>query len=435
MVTSAQQRSNTATSTGSTQSFTSLARSVLSAAGTAVNTVVGTEKPRGPGKETVFLVPGWGVKRPTKDSNELGECVCRSAADVTAFDLHVTTSGLCVFERDPGNVSRTQRAMMSLVRRFAALPAIPTLPPKGKGALMDDKLTDSPTSDPADDKDLPEVEDMIDSSTPKRGKPPPPKPKPDALRGNSVSRKGALNSTDTTPTATPPPSTRRRSRSPPARIPSTDQAFMDNEQLKLAHEYLDTRLRPFWSTALPNRRVALSLYTVKLIDSKPVPEPGPELFEQEPLMRTTFTTNSQGVFIHHFVIPWERICTHPESIGLAFSEDPQNSDPHKDWGLVFRAQLLGEEGPDGLQRATTSDSMNSTNSTDSSRSSRMKDKLARAEGAATSFFSRVEIPNRNDGDGDQEMGLMGLGETSAEAVNVANIQRPGGVRIISDLVS
>lgn len=327
--------------------------------------------------------------------------------------------------------------MMSLVRRFAALPAIPTLPPKGKGALMDDKLTDSPTSDPADDKDLPEVEDMIDldspPGTPKKGRPPPPpKPKPEALRGNTVSRKGALNSTDTTPKATPPPSTRRRSPSPPSRIPSTDQVFLDNEQLRLAHEYLDTRLRPFWSTALPNRRVALSLYTVKLIDSKPVPEPGPELFEKEPLMRTTFTTNSQGVFIHHFAIPWERICTHPESIGLAFSEDPQNSDPHKDWGLVFRAQLLSEEGPDGLQRATTSDSMNST---DSSRSSRYKSRLARVEGAATSFFSRSEIPNRNDGDGDQEMGLMGLGEASAEAINVANIQRPGGVRIISDLVS
>lgn len=325
---------------------------------------------------------------------------------------------------------------MSLVRRFAALPAIPTLPPQGKGALMsDDKLTDSPTSDPVDEKDLPEVEDMIDLSTPpgtpKRGKPgkPPLLSKPNALRGNSVPRKGALNSTETS-TASTPTSSNGRSGSLP-RIPSTDQVFLDHEQLKLAHEYLDTRLRPFWSSALPNRRVALSLYTVKLVDNKPVPEPGPKLFEQEPLMRTTFTTNSQGVFIHHFVIPWERICTHPESIGLAFSEDPQNSDPHKDWGLVFRAQLLGEEGPDGLQRASTSDSLGSTNST----SSRVRSKLARAEGAATSFFSRAEIPNRNDGDGDQEMGLMGLGEASAEAVDVANIQRPGGVRIISDLVS
>lgn len=337
-----------------------------------------------------------------------------------------------MFERDPGNVSRTQRAMMSLVRRFAALPAIPTLPPKGKGALMGDKLTDSPTSDPVDDQDLPEVEDMIDLSTPpgtpRKDKPAPP-PKPKALRGNSVPRKGALNSS-ATPEPTPSSSTDLPAA--PARVLSTDQVFLDQEQLKLAHEYLDTRLRPFWSTALPNRRVALSLYTVKLINSKPVPEPGPELFEQEPLMRTTFTTNSQGVFVHHFVIPWERICTHPESVGLAFSEDPQNTDPHKDWGLVFRAQLLGEEGPDGLQRASTTDSMNST---DSSRSSRVRSKLARAEGAATSFFSRVEIPNRNDGDGDQEMGLMGLGEASAEAINVANIQRPGGVRIISDLVS
>lgn len=75
MLDSAQQRSNTATSSSSSQSFGSLARSVLSAAGSAVaNTVVGTEKPRGPGKETIFLVPGWGVKRPTKDSNELGGC-------------------------------------------------------------------------------------------------------------------------------------------------------------------------------------------------------------------------------------------------------------------------------------------------------------------------------------------------------------------------
>lgn len=77
MIDSAQQRAASASSSGPTQSFTSLARSVLNAAGSAVgaaaNTVVGTEKPRGPGKETIFLVPGWGVKRPTKDGNELGK--------------------------------------------------------------------------------------------------------------------------------------------------------------------------------------------------------------------------------------------------------------------------------------------------------------------------------------------------------------------------
>lgn len=74
-------RADSASSTGSGMSFGSLAKQVLTAAGGYVaNSVVGTDKPRGPGKETIFLVPGWGVKRPTKDTsdNDLGVFTART---------------------------------------------------------------------------------------------------------------------------------------------------------------------------------------------------------------------------------------------------------------------------------------------------------------------------------------------------------------------
>jgi len=53
---------------------------------------------------------------------------------------------------------------------------------------------------------------------------------------------------------------------------------------------------------------------------------------------------------------------------------------------------------------------------------------------ANSFFSRNEIPNRGDGDGSHEKGLMGLGSTEVEDSTIFSICDTGGIRVISDLV-
>lgn len=300
-----------------------------------------------------------------------------------AFDLHVSTAGFCSFIRDPSNATRTQRALMGIAKRFAALPSLPV--ESQVSQVMNEALTDEPAP-----LDFPAA-DQPQSAT----------------RSREASRPAASEATDSPP---------------PSRSNTSDVAFANPEFLSLAHEYLDSRLRPFWSSVLPFRRVALSMYTIPLPQKsgEAPPKPDAELFRQEPLMRTTFTTNGQGHFAHHFVIPWQRICTHPQSVPMAFADDPAND--RTDWGLVIHAELLSEEGPDRLVQASPSETP-------------YEERVPRRVSSATSFFSSAEPPNQNDGDGEQEMGLMGLGigRTAVTSDVVVGVSRPGGIRIISDL--
>lgn len=272
---------------------------------------------------------------------------------------------------------------MGIAKRFAALPALPNASQVAN--VIQDTVTDSPTQEK--DLDLPIVSDSPPSHY---------NPRPTAKRqGSSASGMSGRG--------------------------TSELAFSDPDQLSLAHEYLDLRLRPFWSSVLPYRRVALTMYTVPIKPGQPPPVPTAETYKQEPLMRTTFTTNAQGHWQHHFAIPWERICTHPPSVAMAFADDPARD--RTDWGLVIRAELLAEEGPDSMKAATGEDASNVS-----------PDRLVpRRMVGSNSFFSSNEIPGRNDGDGETEMGLMGLGRTTVESSVTVGISRPGGFRIISDL--
>ncbi|BEI88420.1 uncharacterized protein CcaverHIS019_0111380 [Cutaneotrichosporon cavernicola] len=384
---------------GATAGLTSRARGILStaasfAAGAATHaassvtaTSSGTEKPqtwgewarewrdgrKGPvkGQEVLNLLPGWAVKRPCKDGGE------------DAFDLHVSTTGFCSFIRDPSTATRTQRALMGIAKRFAALPTLPV--ESQMSQVINEALSDEPA----------------------------PMDFPAADKPRSATRSGAA-SLETASKATDSP--------PPSRSNTSEVAFENPEFLSLAHKYLDSRLRPFWSSVLPFRRVALSMYTIPLTQKSdgPPPKPDAELLRQEPLMRTTFTTNGQGHFAHHFVIPWQRICTHPQSVPMAFADDPAND--RTEWGLVIHAELLSEEGPDCLIQASYSEVP-------------YEERVPRRVSSATSFFSSAEPPNQNDGDGEQEMGLMGLGIGRAAVTSdvVIGVSRPGGIRVISDL--
>lgn len=384
---------------GATAGFSSRARGILStaasfaagAASHAANSVgaavAGEEKSqtwgewarewrdgrKGPvkGQEVLNLLPGWAVKRACRDGGE------------DAFDLHVSTTGFCSFIRDPSNATRTQRALMGIAKRFAALPSLPV--ESQMSQVMDETLTDEPAP-----MDFPAAD----------------KP-PSATRSGAASPEATAKATDS---------------ASPSRSNTSEVAFENPEFLSLAHQYLDSRLRPFWSSVVPFRRVALSMYTIPLPlkSGEEPPKPDAELFRQEPLMRTTFTTNGQGHFSHHFVIPWQRICTHPPSVPMAFADDPAND--RTDWGLVIHAELLSEEGPDRLIQATYLEEP-------------YEQRMPRRVSSATSFFSSAEPPNQNDGDGEQEMGLMGLGiGRAAVTSNVTiGVSRPGGIRIISDL--
>jgi hypothetical protein len=78
------------------------------------------------GTETLYVVPGWAVKRPRTDAGEDGEYACFvyvSVLTTAAFDLHVSVSGFCNFVRDPGSTSRTQRAIIGIAKRTWSIAA------------------------------------------------------------------------------------------------------------------------------------------------------------------------------------------------------------------------------------------------------------------------------------------------------------------------
>jgi hypothetical protein len=291
----------------------------------------------------------------------------------------------------------------------------------------------------------------------------------------SVSRKtGPLSA----PVDVPQPSipSPLHSRPPPRRssTASSDMAFADPESLSLAHDYLDLRLRPFWSHVLPYRRVSISVYTIPLQNTASdtsAPPSKPTLLEaQDPLLRTTFTTNAQGHFSHNLIVPWERICTDPSSLGMAFSGDEglvrTTSSPEVDelvsWGLYIEAQLLADrdDGPVSSESGIdcTKSGINYTeNDLDGSSEARVIDRgtelgvidqlsagrpsfaqhgevqtIANERKLSCSSTSGLATPLRNQGATRQCH--REIGNVKSSSWTAVPVSSPGGTRIISDLV-
>lgn len=93
------------------------------------------------------------------------------------------------------------------------------------------------------------------------------------------------------------------------------------EELRRMHQTLDTRLQPFWSSSIVNRAVIISIFVDH--DQRPaetIEETSFTPLEQgrQPLFMIQTSTDAQGVFSQKISIPYERICTHPESLNIAF---------------------------------------------------------------------------------------------------------------------
>ncbi|TXT13479.1 hypothetical protein VHUM_00846 [Vanrija humicola] len=325
------------------------------------------------GKETIHVLPGWAAKKPRGD-------------DPKAFDLSVSTVGYCTFVRDPKSASRTQRALMGIAKRFAALPAAPLDIPADP--VIDSKLSSSP------DKESPLI-DLGDDA---------PAAAPGAARPAPVRRSSTSPSFQP---YTPPPRT----------LTQTDIAFQDPSLLSLAHEYMDSRLRPFWSSVLAFRRIALAIYTVPLESGKPPPTADADLFAQEPLLRTTFTTNAQGHFAQNFTIPWERIASHTQSVPMAYDSSTHHLE---DWGLVIRAELLSDDVAAKLPSAPA------TQPADVIPGGTLPYTARTTRGASPA----ASAPTRADS---SDAGVLGLGTSAVEATAVLRISGSGGIRIISDI--
>ncbi len=131
-----------------------------------------------------------------------------------------------------------------------------------------------------------------------------------------------------------------------------DVGSLNPLQLSLARRTLHCRLEPFWSTALPHRRVLIATYIVDLsITSPSVVE---ARRKAEPLTCVTVATNSDGHFSHDQVVPWEKLSNHPISMPMASSLDHPVQQPM--WGVRLEATLLadGDARAESCGRTTSS---------------------------------------------------------------------------------
>ncbi len=234
---------------------------------------------------------------------------------------------------------------------------------------------------------------------------------------------------------------------------STDPAFanMTEAQLRAFHTNLDSRLQPFWSSVL-QRRIAITVYTIPLppahhhrhIRAHQHDEPILPDKEDEPLIRGVLSTNAQGQFSQKIVVPWERICSHPPSLGMAFAPPPPITGPVPEadgkssdaWALYIRAELLSEGGPTRLPPSATAlpagqPAKFSCGSATESPALLPADSPSRDE-AANAFFSPSAIPV-SAGSGGDGGGLLAVGKTTVHSSVVTPVAGSEGVRVISDL--
>lgn len=108
-----------------------------------------------------------------------------------------------------------------------------------------------------------------------------------------------------------------------------------NEQLQRLHNNLESRLRPFWASALVSQKVQVSVFAYLPCAS------GPELVQA--LLTANLHTGSGGFFSHTFRIAWDDICVHPVGYRIAFDD---NSLEHE---LHVKAQVIDPEAVSNKQ--------------------------------------------------------------------------------------
>ncbi|KAJ1306602.1 hypothetical protein OPQ81_007601 [Rhizoctonia solani] len=328
------------------------------------------------GTEKLALFPGWAVRRYPNE----GPLVNLKQDDVQHFGVDIFVSGYASSLRTPDQATRSQKAFMRLARGFSALPRLPP-PPED---ILDGPGTESPLAqspNPSTDDlteelkrmgvVLPPRPDEITKETEARALQSHPNPQVQTTLDSRILDYGShdTSSGHTTPTnatsssilglypqpiprrsptittQAPSPGTspvknvrKNTSGSISSTLPTrsnTDVGSIHPEMdvgiLRQLHANLDARLQPFWSSKLDNRQVRIELYAqpLELLSS------GRKLIKVPvPLRVTTVKTTPQGYFSHKFSLSFEELCTHDQTLALAFGDHETN------YTFYARAELL-----------------------------------------------------------------------------------------------
>ncbi|KAF8586371.1 hypothetical protein K439DRAFT_1387305 [Ramaria rubella] len=314
----------------------------------------------GLGVEKVQLFPGWAVRR-YKDPSKVNE-------DGAEFGLDVFVSGFASTLRPPEVASRSQKAFYRLAKGYAALPKLPAalssssssherptfsqgldipsdldlskLPPRPfeitddtdlellEAQFKQTSVSSSPSSAYSSDEDETPISEgtytLYRDKTPTR-------PTPfrsashDLCRTIPVQPKSVSSSS---------PSSTSSKMLPPQKSYFPETVAGAAQRL---HANLDARLQPFWSNAIPNRLVRISIFCPQ---HGYAPSEAQEAMEgqdtdPEPLAVKDVTTSPEGAFQTTFSVPWERLATHPPTLHIAFG------DVDVEYPVVIQAEMWG----------------------------------------------------------------------------------------------
>ncbi|CAE6455969.1 unnamed protein product [Rhizoctonia solani] len=326
------------------------------------------------GAEKLALFPGWAVRRYPIE----GPLVSLKQDDVQRFTVDVFVSGFASSLRTPDQATRSQKAFMRLARGFSALPKLPP-PPQD---ILDGPGTESPlvqSPNPSTDDlteelrrmgiVLPPRPDEITKETEAKTLQSRTKPQVQTTRDTRIVDYASNETTSgrSTPTNTAsssvlglhpqPPPIPGRSPTITTQAPSpgtspiknvrsntsgsiasmlstrsnSDMGSIDVGILRQLHANLDARLQPFWSSKLDNRLVRIKLYAQPL---DPHSSGRIQAKDPVPLVVKIVKTTPQGYFSHKFSLSFEDLCTHDQTLGLAFGD-------HKaDYTFYAHAELL-----------------------------------------------------------------------------------------------
>lgn len=224
-------------------------------------------------------------------------------------------------------------------------------------------------------------------------------------------------------------SSRRQSPSRQSSISSTETAFQGKEAVATAHQNLRTRLSPFWSSILPNRRVLFDVHAVPVnageshndneLQGAEGEQEEQEIPKGDPIYSFELLTDSNGHFSRIITIPWETLCTTPSTVAAVF-DSRSSSAPLQGWKLKVRARLDYEALP--------------VVETDGS----YRDRLRRAVSTyGRDAVDRVSTPSTPTGeviDSTSKLSLNSPDEPQVVEWTDIKIGSARGVHVISDLV-
>lgn len=265
------------------------------------------------GADQLLLFPGWATRRfhtPPQDP----------ASDDAPFDIEVFVTGYASRSSGPGFGTRGGKAFIRLARSYAALPKL-TATQGYSGTCTSDAQLNRLTQELLESGHLPPPPEEMDDDAELRAL-------ESQLRELDVDAEDAspgLNAeTVSIASSCTSNSSAQSNASGYAAYANTDANGPSSNvsaEIQKWHTNLETRLHPFWSSALSGRPIRISLFATD-----------PSLYEQDnslgneddsphqPLLRCVVSTTADGSFQTRFHVPWATLCQHPHGVQIAFGD-------------------------------------------------------------------------------------------------------------------